>query len=46
MKELNKEQLKEIKGSGLKIGAIFALGSAAAFIFGIIDGYIRPMRCN
>lgn len=46
MKELKKEELLAINGGGYKwgIGALIAAG--ATLIAGIIDGILRPLKCN
>lgn len=45
MIELNKKELMNVNG-----GFSFALGlliaGAIVFIIGVIDGYIRPTKCN
>lgn len=45
MKELSVKELNSISG-----GNHFAIGLAIAagitFIIGVIDGYVRPLRCN
>lgn len=46
MKELNNKQLLEIKGSGIKLGLMFLIGTAISFTFGIVDGYVRPLKCR
>ncbi len=44
MKEIKNEELKQINGGGWKIGLIF--GAGLVFIIGVIDGFIRPLKCN
>ncbi len=46
MKQLQKNELIKIKGGafGLKAGALLIGG--IVFIIGVIDGYMRPLRCN
>lgn len=46
MKQLNDNELKTINGGGFSIGAIFAIGGLVTFIIGILDGYVRPLKCN
>ena len=44
MKELNNDQLCDIRGGGISFGlAIFA---GITFLIGVIDGYVRPLKCN
>lgn len=45
MKELNSKELHDINGgSQLAIG--LAIVAGITFIIGIIDGYVRPLKCN
>lgn len=45
MNELTNNQLHEITGGGgISLGlAIFA---GVTFLIGVIDGYVRPLKCN
>ena len=44
MKDLSSNELNEIHGGGISLGlAIFA---GVTFIIGVIDGYVRPLKCN
>lgn len=45
MKELNKEDLKNING-GFSFGSIVGIGAIITFIIGVIDGYVRPLACR
>ncbi len=44
--ELNHEELDQIVGGGIKIGLAVAIGGLISFIMGVVDGYLRPLRCN
>lgn len=48
MMELNKKELSKIEGGGA--GTAFALGclfvGIVIFTIGVIDGYMRPLKCN
>lgn len=45
MKELDNVKLHDITGGNkLAVGLLIAAG--VTFIIGVIDGYIRPLRCN
>ena len=53
MEQLNKEELKNIKGGLLKIVAAKAITKAAigigigfSFFVGLVNGYQRPLPCN
>ena len=44
---LKTEELKGIVGgSAGKIGIGLILAALGSFIVGIIDGYLRPLKCN
>lgn len=45
MEKITNNELKTIKG-GAGIGAYIAIGGLIVFIIGIIDGYVRPLKCN
>lgn len=45
MEVLNKEELLVIQG-GLGVWSIMGIVSGITFIIGVIDGYIRPLRCR
>ena len=42
---LTQNELKEING-GISWGLIGALGTIVVFLTGLIDGYLRPLKCN
>lgn len=46
MRELTQQELKKINGGAisLKLAALLPLG--ISFIVGLIDGYLRPLKCN
>ncbi len=46
MKELTKEELYKINGGGLSIGMGIGLIAGISFLIGVVDGIIRPLRCN
>lgn len=46
MIKLKKDEMKTINGGGVNFGIVIAIGSLVSFIVGIIDGYIRPIKCN
>ena len=43
---LSNEELYEIKGGAIKAGVLALIIGGVTFIIGVIDGYIRPLRCN
>lgn len=42
--EVGIEDLKQIKGGGWPLATI--IGAGIVFLIGIIDGYVRPFKCN
>jgi len=44
VQEITKNELKQIKGGGVGVGILIAAG--VVFIIGVIDGYVRPLKCN
>lgn len=45
MNRINDNKLREIDGgSKLVVGLLIASG--ITFLIGVIDGYIRPLKCN
>lgn len=44
MNELNKNELEQINGGGIGIGLL--IGAGIVFLIGVIDGYVRPLKCN
>jgi lactobin A/cerein 7B family class IIb bacteriocin len=46
MKNINNNELKEIKGGGVNWGLMAGIGAVASFLIGVIDGLINPKKCN
>lgn len=46
MKNLTDNELKNVDGGGFNVGLLVGIGAAVTFIIGIIDGIVRPLRCN
>ena len=46
MKIVSDEELSKIEGGALTLGAILAIGGIATFLIGVVDGYVRPLKCN
>lgn len=44
MKEMTKNELKQINGGGLWF--TFGIIAGIVFLIGVIDGYVRPLKCN
>lgn len=43
---MSKEELLEIKGGAVSWTLVTAITSGIVFLIGIIDGYLRPLKCN
>ena len=46
MQELKKAELLEINGGGITLAGGFMIVAGVVFAIGVIDGYLRPLRCN
>jgi len=46
VKELSKEELMDVTGGGIGIGTGLIITAITTFVVGVIDGIIRPLRCN
>ena len=46
MKKLNDKELMNVEGGAVKIGLIVGIAAGITFIVGLIDGIIRPLKCN
>ena len=45
MEKLNKKDLMSVNGGGiLAVGLL--IGAGIVFIIGVIDGFMRPLKCN
>ncbi len=43
---LEENELQMISGGGIGIKIAAAIGAIGVFIAGVIDGILRPLRCN
>lgn len=46
MKDLTNKELLKVDGGAFKIGIGVAIIAGLTFIAGVIDGIIRPLKCN
>ena len=46
MKYLNDVEMKKIIGGGMSLFGILGISSLVTFLSGIIDGFVRPLKCN
>lgn len=42
--KITNEELKKINGGGFNL--FLAIGAGIVFLIGLIDGYVRPLKCN
>lgn len=43
---LDKKELLQINGGGISIGVWTLIGAGVVFLIGVIDGFVRPLKCN
>ena len=43
---LTDREMSNITGGASKIAIAALIGAAVTFIFSVIDGYLRPLKCN
>ncbi len=46
MRELKEEEMKQVKGGGISIGVAALITMGVAFFIGVLDGIVRPLKCN
>ena len=46
MKSLTNKELMNITGGGINAGILFGVAAGVTFLIGVIDGIIRPLKCN
>ncbi len=46
MKELSQQELKEVSGGGITFGAAALVTMGVIFVIGIVDGFVRPLKCQ
>ena len=46
MKKINDNELKNIDGGGVNVGLLVGIAAGVTFLIGLIDGIIRPLKCN
>lgn len=43
---LDKKELLKVNGGGIGFGTLTLIGAGIVFLIGVIDGYVRPLKCN
>lgn len=46
MENLTDKQMMSIQGGGVNLGVIVGIAAGVTFLIGVIDGLIRPLKCN
>jgi hypothetical protein len=46
MTKLSNIELKQTTGGAFSFGMALLIGGLATFIIGMVDGYVRPLRCR
>lgn len=46
MTMLNNVELNNIRGGGIGAGVISLIAGLITFVIGVVDGYVRPLKCN
>lgn len=46
MEQLSNNELLKVNGGAISWKLLAAVPLAVSFIAGIIDGYLRPLKCN
>ena len=46
MKNLSDLELMNIEGGAIRAGIVIGIAAGVTFLIGLIDGIIRPLKCN
>lgn len=46
MKNLTNNEMKKIDGGGFNVALWLGIGAGVSFLIGLIDGIVRPLKCN
>ena len=46
MQKISIEDLKKITGGGMSFGIGALIGAGVVFLIGLLDGFVRPLKCN
>ncbi len=44
--KLTELELVEVSGGAIRYGILATIGAALVFLAGVVDGFIRPLKCN
>jgi len=43
---LTEKELRQIKGGSISLGVGLLIIAGIVFLIGVVDGYVRPLKCN
>lgn len=43
---LTEKELREINGGSISLGLGLLIIAGVVFLAGVVDGYVRPLKCN
>ncbi len=43
---MSKKELLAVTGGGINLGVLAGIGAVITFFIGVIDGYLRPVKCE
>ncbi len=46
MERIKEEELLQVAGGGIGKGILVAIGAIGIFLIGVVDGFLRPLKCN
>jgi len=46
MIDISTQETKKITGGGIAVGGWIGISAAVVFVIGLIDGFVRPLKCN
>lgn len=46
MEEIKEKELQSIQGGGISIWGGIGIVAGVLFLIGVVDGFVRPLKCN
>ncbi len=44
--EMNQKELMKVNGGGISFGLGLLISAGIVFLIGVVDGFVRPLKCN
>lgn len=44
--EMNQKELMKVNGGGIGFGLGLLISAGIVFLIGVVDGFVRPLKCN